>query len=363
MNFRERHLAIFRRQPQDRVLWQPRLEHWIAVNTREGTLPEHFQNMSALEIYDDLHCSIRGYHLFNPCLTPVRSDDIETTVDEASDGVAITTKTPVGTVSEFHHVTPRSRGIRDFPIKKAEDIPVIEYVLRHTDYRWDEARFNEADTLIGERAAPTLFMPRINIQRCIIQFTGFETFHYLLHDSPAAMESLLHTIDETDDKIFDVVCNCPVEIINFGDNLAAEFLSPKLFEKWLLPVYQRRSDQLRRAGKASHSHWDGSCRMLLPYIKETGLDGIEALTPQPQGDVTLQEIRAAMGEKQILLDGIPCTHFMPQHTPQELADFTREIIDLFAPYLVLGISDEISPPGDIEKVRLVSELVESIPLD
>ncbi|MEN6301676.1 MAG: hypothetical protein ABFD96_03085, partial [Armatimonadia bacterium] len=60
----------------------------------------------------------------------------------------------------------------------------------------------------------------------------------------------------------------------------------------------------------------------------------------------------------ILIDGIPCTHFMPQHSYEEVADFTKEIIDLFAPNLVLGISDEISPPGDIEKVRLVSEIVE-----
>jgi len=102
--------------------------------------------------------------------------------------------------------------------------------------------------------------------------------------------------------------------------------------------------------------------MLLPYAKETGMDGLEALTPVPQGDVTLQEIRAALGDGQILIDGIPCTHFMPQHSTDEVADITKEIIDLFAPNLVLGISDEISPPGDIEKVRRVSEVVERRPL-
>jgi len=34
----------------------------------------------------------------------------------------------------------------------------------------------------------------------------------------------------------------------------------------------------------------------------------------------------------------------------------RKCIEYFFPHLVLGISDEISPVGDIERVRLVSEI-------
>jgi hypothetical protein len=38
-------------------------------------------------------------------------------------------------------------------------------------------------------------------------------------------------------------------------------------------------------------------------------DGIEALTPSPQGDATLEEIKEHIGDK-ILLDGIPAIYFM-----------------------------------------------------
>ena len=34
-----------------------------------------------------------------------------------------------------------------------------------------------------------------------------------------------------------------------------------------------------------------------------------------------------------------------------------KVIDLFAPKLVLGISDELSSTGDIERVRVVGEIV------
>ena len=92
-------------------------------------------------------------------------------------------------------------------------------------------------------------------------------------------------------------------------------------------------------------------------MNEWGFDGFEALTPLPQGDVTLEEMKDALGDKSILLDGIPATHFLPQTSYQELEKFTLKMLDLFSPNLILGISDEISPPGDIEKVRLVSEIV------
>jgi hypothetical protein len=33
------------------------------------------------------------------------------------------------------------------------------------------------------------------------------------------------------------------------------------------------------------------------------------------------------------------------------------IVEMFYPHLALGISDEISPDGDIERVRMIGELV------
>ena len=35
-----------------------------------------------------------------------------------------------------------------------------------------------------------------------------------------------------------------------------------------------------------------------------------------------------------------------------------EILELFAPNLILGISDEISSTGDMERIRLVGKIVD-----
>ena len=59
-----------------------------------------------------------------------------------------------------------------------------------------------------------------------------------------------------------------------------------------------------------------------------------------------------------LLDGIPAIYFDETFDEQTLINCTKECIDLFAPSLILGISDEISATGDIERIRLVGQVVD-----
>ena len=84
---------------------------------------------------------------------------------------------------------------------------------------------------------------------------------------------------------------------------------------------------------------------------------MEAITPVPQGDVTLREAKEAMGDM-YMVDGIAAILFDERYSEAELLEQAAEVIDLFAPNLILGISDEISSTGDIERVKLVGKLVD-----
>ncbi|GAH40117.1 unnamed protein product, partial [marine sediment metagenome] len=88
--------------------------------------------------------------------------------------------------------------------------------------------------------------------------------------------------------------------------------------------------------------------------------GVEALTPAPMGDMTLEEIKKTVGDKMVVLDLLPVIDFLPYRPLKELLEFTRRTIDMFAPKLILGISDEISQIGQIEKVEAISGLVDKI---
>jgi hypothetical protein len=92
-------------------------------------------------------------------------------------------------------------------------------------------------------------------------------------------------------------------------------------------------------------------------VQETGLDGLECVTPVPQGDVTIKEMKEGMGDM-FLRDGIPAVYMCPWTPIETLKTQVRELIDVFYPRLILGISDILPANGEIERVKLVKEMVE-----
>lgn len=358
MTFRERTLAIFRHEPVDNIVYQPRIEHWYHYNKARECLPERYSNMELIDIYDDLKCSIRPYHYFNDCIRYENSPDV--TYETIQDGDIHTwrTITPVGELTTRTRVSSLANHTEEYPVKTTADVDTLEYILRNRKVWFDLELYKKRDAFIGNRAAPMLFLPRVNMQRILIEIVGWQETVYMLADDRPLIERLVNIINETDEHIIQTVINSPMEIINFGDNIDEYLLPPPLFEEFVLPVYQDRGDRFRAVGKFTQTHFDGNVKHLLKYAHDCRLDGFEALTPIPQGDLTIQEMKDALGDDLILLDGIPMTSFLPDSDYDEFERMTRRIIETFSPNLILGISDEPSPVCDIERVRRVSEILE-----
>jgi len=359
MTLKELNLKIFRREPVDRVLWQPRIEHWYHTNQRQGTLPERYRDMSLLEVFDDLGCSVRPYWAFNPTIHFEPPEEWRR--EERSEGelTIVTEHTPAGDLVAVHQRTSLAHHTRKYPVVTPDDMKVMEWILRHRRVHFDWGVYEKACEEIGDRAAPIIYIPRINVMRLVIEFMGFENGLTAIYLYPKETEHLIATINETDTPMLEVVARSPIEIVNYGDNVHQCLCPPPVFERFVMPEYIRRNEILHKAGKKTFPHFDGDCKQLLPYARDCGFDGYEAITPVPQGDVTLEDVRAAFGAPEsglILVDGIPCTDFLPAEPIESLIANTHKCIDYFAPHLVLGISDEISPVGDIERVRLVSEI-------
>jgi len=365
MTDRERILNIFRRKPIDRIVWQPRIEHWYHVNKITHSLPERYHNMSLLDVYRDLPASVRYYYgeetnISNP-RTYVRFEyegGVEIREKQHGDRVRVDFITPVGSLSGIKGLAEHglSWHYLDHPVKAVDDLTIIEYIYRHTHYSFDYNFFEEARKAMGESGEIQFYWERSPFQRLYLEFLGIEGTAMALFDHPGRIREYLAVTQEAEDELFEVLAGCPVKILNFGENIDGRFNSPRLFSDFMVPYYNNRINQLHKAGKFCHIHLDGMLKPLLPFLQDPGFDGIEAATPLPQGDVTLEELKEAMGDT-VLLDGIPMFYFLPEYSLEELEKTTCRIIELFAPNLILGISDEISPPGDIERVRFVSNIV------
>lgn len=353
-------LDSIRGKTDGRILWQPRIGCWFEDKQFAGEeFPDVFKGMDLVEIYKELGCSNRIYE-YNDCF---QAEDDETIHRRQRRLSALETEytvnTPVGSICCIMAENTSNSGTfaKKWWVEDEEDLKVMSYILEHQTWIWREDVYQKIQKKWGRIGAPAIFMPRVNIQYLYIDIMGVENAVYLLTDEKEAVEAFFQVFEKNQEQMIEVINQSPIEMVDFGDNLHCGMLPPAYFEEYILPAYQRRCKLLHQGGKFVYAHWDGDTKTILKYARQTGLDGIEAITPKPQGDVTLQEVKEALGDMW-LLDGIAAILFDDRYPMQELIDQVKECIDLFAPHLILGISDELSSTGNIERVRMVRKLVD-----
>ncbi len=358
MTLREMNLRVFRGEPLPHVFFQPRFEPWYSYNKGLGKLPEEIRELSLREVYDLLGASMRTVHYYTGQPNPIESrfEGVKVTEERSGgaepregDELKVRYETPHGPLFETSRYTVDGTWrVIEFPAKAADDLPALRWLIEHEVLSFNAENFDIGAEYIGERGEPQFWVPKSPYFALAQRWMRYEDFIFALADHPREIEEIMRVIDDSYDRLYEELTSSGLlNIINFGENIAMAFLSPRYFEEYVVPWYEKRAGQLRRAGIFTHVHIDGYFRPLLPYLADLPFDGLEALTPLPQGDVTLEEMREHIGDK-VLLDGIPAVLFLKHHPREEFPVCVERIVDLFHPRLVLGISDELPEGGDEE---------------
>lgn len=349
-------LDIFRGKDPHLVLYQPRIEFWYDVNKKRGTLAPHLKDFTLLDLYDYVHGSVR--YFVSPLRNRYKNVHVrEEWIDDKNRRRLW--ETPVGVLTETVHYDAwgLSAYNSEYRLKTPADFRIYEYILQDEEWYWDQQAYEADIRRVDGRGAPQFYFRRSPIQGLFIENMGFENTIFLMNDQPEVIERYVEAATAADDAMYRVLCAAPIDILNFGENIDHHMDSPRIWSKYLLPYYGRRVEQLQAAGKFTHIHVDGAMKLLIRQIRESPFDGIEAPTPVPQGDVTLEQMKQALDDK-VCLDGIPAVFFLPLYPVETLVECARQLVDLFYPRLVLGISDEIPPDGDIERVRLIGQMIQ-----
>lgn len=367
MNYREMNLRVFQGLPVPHVFFQPRFEPWYDWHRIFNSMPARFEGMSLLDLYDYVGASMRTVHYYTGIPDPIElSFQPEVTVHrqfQDREGVIIY-ETPYGDLVEYQKRTQdetwRTVG---FPVKHLEDLKKLRWLYGKMDYSFNEANFDQGDVYVGPRGVPQFWVPKSPYQALAQVWMRLEDLVYCLADCRSEVEETMRVIDESYNSLYEQLCyqgpggTGRLNILNFGENLHEALMGPRYFERYYLPFYEKRCAQLRKAEIFTHVHMDGYFHSLLKYLKILPFDGLEALTPVPQGDVTLEEIKEHIGDK-ILLDGIPAVLFLPTYSREQLMEMVEKLVELFSPRLVLGVSDEVPEGADeeaIARLKMVSD--------
>ena len=358
-DFNKLNLDVVFKRSEGKIIWQPRIEAWYRDRVFQGKdlLPEKYKGWSLKQLYQDLGCSNRIYD-FNYCFQKVYDNTITHTVIEHDDlTYEEIIRTPIGSINQI--IKRNTSNYGTYPskwyIEKEEDLYIQMYIEEHSSIVYHEEKYKELLDYWQGLGAPCVFIDRVNVQKLYLELMGVTNATYALIDYPETIEKYFDVLSKAQARWFKVYDESPIQIINYGDNIHNGTLSPSLFKKYVLPEYQKRSKFWHN--KFVYAHWDGDTKHILQFANDTTMDGIEAITPIPQGDVTLEEMKEHLKDM-FLVDGIPAILFDDIYPVEELIQTTKRIIELFAPNLVLGISDEITSTGNIERIRVVTKIVD-----
>ena len=117
-------------------------------------------------------------------------------------------------------------------------------------------------------------------------------------------------------------------------------------------------DILSAANKRLLVHYDGKTRLIADEIASLDFDGLDSLTPPPEGDLSIAEARAAWPNKFLWIN-VPVGWYAEER--QALAERIRGLVRDAGPRrFCLMISEDV-PPNWQENVPVVLETLEEMP--
>ncbi len=362
-SMRQALMQVLGGQRSDTIVWTADLNYWIAGRTGNGTAKASWSTeVGCLELAREL--GIMPYYEYSRFLSgrSVFSNEVEITT-RVEGGITCTTwQTPVGQLRLETCYCPESvsTAIIRYPVSTIEDLKVLLYMLERRrleptnlkDYR------QRMELWAGYDGLPCLALPRSPLAAMLVEWAGVENTVFLLADWPDLFGHMMELMEQQESPLLDALCDLAPPLVHFIDNLSANNVAG-LFDRHMAGIYRRRIARLHQAGVRCAVHLDGSIQGLLGQVAATGIDAVEALTPQPCGDASVEEMRSLAGnERTVLWGGVPGVMFAPPYTWKDMQAHVERLLAAWAGTLfIVGVADQVPPDGDITFCKKIADLV------
>jgi len=240
-------------------------------------------------------------------------------------------------------VMPRTTWREQRLFKGPEDYDALEFVIRDREYSPNYETFSAQMEMMGGDGVMRTSIGYSPLQEIIYVLMGLERFALEWADRRDRVMRLYHALTDDRRKIYPLVAESPALIANYGGNVSPEVVGRERFDRYILPHYNEAAQILHRQGKLLGVHFDANVQQLAPSIARSEIDYIEAFTPSPGSDMTVQQARAAWPNKVLWINFPSPVHV---ETIQAIEEKTRQLLREAAPgdRFLVGITEDV--PGD-----------------
>lgn len=189
---------------------------------------------------------------------------------------------------------------------------------------------------------------------------GHEVLLDPLDDEGFYRATIAYFLDRNLEKLRQFVA-AGADFISIGGNEAnGASIGPGYFRSYVLEYEVRLMNALHGMGGRAIYHNCGRAALLLPILREIGMDIYESLTPPPFGDTKLEDAMRIM-ENIPLMGGIDQIEFLRKADPSLIRDRVRQMARTVSRHgrFILGTTDYINENTPIDNLRAMRAAIEN----
>jgi hypothetical protein len=354
MNSKERIIAALNNEPIDRVPWSPFLAYiWehFPIEIRDAGEAKFYQSVGSDPLWRGAACPVKMH-------TP----GIETISVQEGDVIINTSITPVGQLQTKAHYSPdgNTTFLVEHPIKTPQDMKVQIWIEQNAEVWFDDTdakkHFNYTD---NNGLSVGMLIPRgkTAYQQMIEHHIGTEEMAYAHADYPELIDELWHAMVENDLKAARLAADSDYEYFLTWEDSSTQNYSPNGYRKYIASEITAWNEILAAKNKKYIQHACGHIRDLLPIMVEQGNFGVESISPQPTGNVSIAEARQLIGNDLAIIGGIEPVNFLNLNI-DDLKIYVQDLLnsERGRPFL-LANSDSCPPGVAVEKFEMIGDLI------
>jgi hypothetical protein len=237
---------------------------------------------------------------------------------------------------------------REHLIKTPQDYRIMQRALEGARFRPTSRHFEESERALAGAGFTVgqlgrfgeISYVRTPFQVVQIDFAGLEQFSLDVAVEQPELMDLVEMMNAQFLEALRCAVKTPATQIKLWENLSVETMGPVLYRKHLVPLYRRALDIAAGAGKRLQVHYDGKLRIVAGDIASLAFDGLDSMTPPPEGDMTVAEARRRWPDKFFWLHPSLTWDALPD---QELQANIRQMVKDGGRRFCLQLSEEVPP--------------------
>lgn len=296
MNMRERMLAVVRGEEHDRV-------PFVQYDNNGGPTEEVWKRIGVDNMGILRWCSAHRFEHPN-----CRFEREEIAID-GKPGVRNTLITPNGSLTEERPFVPSMSGVAGYAkhyVERPQDYQALLAYFRDIRVVKDTSTIEKNINGIGEHGLPHVSVPRSPFQQLWVEWVSILDLGFHLVDTPGLVEECMDLMGkvflQTAEIAFEAAQETEIPYVVIPDNITAPVIGEKLFRRYCVPYYRRTVDLMAERNIPVFVHMDGDLKPLWNAIGESGILGIDSLSPPPDNDTSVGDALSLWPEMRLLVN-------------------------------------------------------------